>query len=331
VGGDDSEALHALVAAESSIRRMVLAAVCRRWPGPEAAAVVRMDRRWPDQTADVLRHPYLGEWAVRCLEGLLDAGGVRQRLLEIAVALALRTGTDFETGLPENADAVHVPSFGLLSLPPLPEPVRLVVRGGVLLWGAGGGAPQTVTEGSCGGPSWEPARRIVTDAFSVLLEDGDPYRKVTGAVPSPRLSDEECGRWRRVFAEAASRIRARHGRHLPGIRALLTACTPLVDTAQEGLVIAAPRAFGALGLSLPDTSARLGDLIVDGVQELKFNGLADLFDLAKSPQAQARLRSAYLDRSAYLGRSVAVPLNPGTRDWDDLTEDGRRMAAGLRV
>jgi uncharacterized protein len=324
VGGDDGEALHSLVTAESSIRRMLLAAVCRRWPGPAAAAVTRMDRRWPDQTAEVLRHPYLGEWSVRGLEGLLDAGGVRQRLLEIAVALALRTGTDFEAELPENADAVHVPSLGRLSLPPVPGRVRIVVRGGVLLWGAGGGEPQAVTEGSYGGPSWEPARRIVTDAFCVLLEDGDPYRNVTGVVPSPRLSDEEYGRWQRMFTEAASHIRARHGRHLPGIRALLTACTPLGETTLEGLVIAGPRAFGALGLSLPDTAARLGDLIVDGVQELKFNGLADLFDLARNPEAQARLRFAYLDRSA------AVPLTPGTRDWDGLTEDGRRMAARLR-
>ncbi|MFE7934632.1 FxsB family cyclophane-forming radical SAM/SPASM peptide maturase [Streptomyces sp. NPDC057456] len=319
VGDGDDEALRALVTAESSVRRMLLAAVCRRQPGPEAEALTRMDQRWPHRTAELLRHPYLGEWSVRSLEGLLDPGAVRQRLMEIALALALRAATDLEAELPDTVHSVHVPGFGLLTLPPARGRVGLVARRGVLLLSRGDGErPRPVTGTAHDGTSWEPVRGIVTDEFRVLLEDGDPYRDIAGVVPSPRLDDEEYGRWQHLFTEAAAHLRAQHSRRLPGIRTLLTTCTPLRDPTPEGAVTAGPRAFGALALSLPDTGARLADLLVHGVQELKFNALSDLFDLAGSPEAQDRLRSAYLGRAAFKAGDTA-----------GLTEYGRHMVDRL--
>ncbi|GAA3820910.1 FxsB family cyclophane-forming radical SAM/SPASM peptide maturase [Streptomyces phyllanthi] len=319
-GNGDADVLRDLVGAESSIRRVLLAALCARYRGPEAEAVTRMDQRWPGETAEVLRHPYLRHWSVRALEGQLARDAVRQRLAEIAVAVALRTGADLTVGLRGTVRAVHVPGYGRLVLPPRPGKGELVVRRGALLLRVHDRSlPIAVTESSHDGPSWEPVRSIVMDGFRILVEDGDPHRDAFGGTPAPRLDDEEYVRWQRLFAEAAVHVQGRHGGRAAGVRTLLTVCTPLSQVKEQGVVAAAPDAFGALGLSLPATPDRLAALLVDGVQQMKFNALSDLFDLAGNHEAKDRLRSAYLGRTP-----------PGALPTEDLTDHGRRMAARLR-
>jgi hypothetical protein len=61
-----------------------------------------------------------------------------------------------------------------------------------------------------------------------------------------------------------------------------------------------------------------------GVQELKFNGLAGLFERSANQETQTRLRSGYLSRTA------AVPPTLGAQNRDGLTDHGRRMTARLR-
>ncbi|MPY56899.1 FxsB family cyclophane-forming radical SAM/SPASM peptide maturase [Streptomyces spongiae] len=320
-GDGDGEALRALVGAEASIRRMLLGAVCARYPGPEASAVTRLDRHRPRETAEIVRHPQLGTWAVRSLEGRVPAAAVRQRLGEIAVAVALRAGAEHRFDLPERAVGAHLPGIGRLTLPPGHGPVALVARAGALLLDARpGGRPLPVSEAAGLGIGWEPVRGIVTEEFTVLLEDGDPYRDGFAAEPAPRLDETEYDRWARSFTEAAEHLRARHAHRAPGVRALLTACTPVHGEGQQGHVAADPHAFGALGLALPDTSEALAGLIVEGVQQVKFNALLDLFDLAADDEAREGLRSAYLNRLP----ARAIPHH------DDLTAHGRRMAARLQ-
>ncbi|MFJ5261995.1 FxsB family cyclophane-forming radical SAM/SPASM peptide maturase [Streptomyces sp. NPDC088387] len=309
-GDGDDEALDALLDAEASVRRMLMAAVCAAYPGPGASALNELDRQWPAATADTLRHPYLGTWAVRALEGRLTARAVTERLAETALAVALRTGCELRLEPPRWR--AHLPGLGRLTLPPGHGP--LLARGGTLLRATRPGGPELpVTH------AWEPVRRLVTPEFTVLLEDGDPYRDGFGATPAPRLDAAELALWSRRFTEAAELLRDRAGRRLPGIRALLRACTPVRGEGELSAVAVDPGAFGALGLALPRDATALAGLIEEGVQQMKFNALTDLFDLAASAEAGEVLRAAYLDR-----------LPPAAVPYDELTAHGRRMAAVLR-
>ncbi|MBE8473471.1 FxsB family cyclophane-forming radical SAM/SPASM peptide maturase [Streptomyces justiciae] len=319
-GDGDSAALRALTEAEASVRRMLLAAVCARHPGPEARALAHLDRHRPVQTAQTVRHPHLGTWAVRSAEGRLPAAAVRQRLGEIALAVALRAGTDLRVDLPEGAAQAHLPGTGHLTLPDGPGPVALLARAGRLLVAAGPDRrPRPLTEAADSGFVWHPLRRLATREFSVLVEDADPCRDGFSAHPAPTLDEAEHARWLRLFTEAAVHLRARHAGRGPGVRALFTACTPLRGTGPHGLVAVDPHAFGALGVALPDTAVVLAGLVVEGVQQMKFNALSDLFDLAGSDEARELLRSAYLDR-----------LPAGAIPDDGLTAAGLRMADRLR-
>ncbi|MFJ3668849.1 FxsB family cyclophane-forming radical SAM/SPASM peptide maturase [Streptomyces sp. NPDC090106] len=327
-GDGDGEALRALTGAEASVRRMLLGAVCARHPGPEVRALTRLDRQWPREAARTVRHPYLGTWAVRAVEGRIPAPAVRQRLGEIALTVALRAGTDLSVALAEGAERAHLPGLGLLTLPAADGPVTLHARGGGLLVAAGPDhAPRPVAGAAGSGFGWQPVRRLATGEFTVLVEDTDPCRDGYPAPPAPALDEAEHADWLRLFTEAAVHLRARHAGRGPGVRALFTACTPLRGEAvreprgqgSPGLVAADPYAFGALGLVLPDTGEALARLVVEGVQQMKFNALSDLFDLAGSEEAREGLRSAYLDR---------VPA--GAIRQGGLTPHGRRMADRLR-
>ncbi|MDT7841905.1 FxsB family cyclophane-forming radical SAM/SPASM peptide maturase [Streptomyces justiciae] len=320
-GDGDGEALRVVVDAEASRRRILLAAVCARCPGPEASAVTRLDQQHPAETAAVLGHPHLGTWAVRALDGQVPHDAVRQRLGEVALATALRTGGRFRLNLSESAPHAHLPGTGRLTLPPSHGPVALVAHDEELVIALGpSGRPRPVREAAADlGIGWQPVRRVTTGEFSLLLEDGDPYRDGFATEPLPQLTEPQYADWIRLFAEAATHLRTRYAHRMPGVRALLAACTPLHGAGNQGGVSTDPHAFGALGLALPDTASALAALIVEGVQQVKFNALADLFDLADTDVARESLRSAYLGRRQ--GREIP---------HDGLTSHGRRMAARLR-
>ena len=321
-GEGDADALRALAAAEASARRILLAAVCARYPGPEASAVTRLDRHRPRETAETVRHPHLGTWAVRALEGRLPAAAVRRRLGEIALATALRAGSGYRLALPEEAGQAQLPGIGRLTLPPGHGPAELIAREGDLLFAVRPDhdpIPVAEAAGPDIGVGWEPVRRIGTGEATFLLEDGDPYRDGFPTEPAPRPDEAEYARWVRQFAEAGTHLRTRYAHRVPGVHALLATCTPLRAADGQGRAVADPQAFGALGIALPRTAEELAGLIVEGVQQMKFNALLDLFDLAGSDESRERLRSAYLNRPS------AQVIS-----FDGLTADGRRMAVRLR-
>lgn len=319
-GRGDSDALEALVAAELSARKALVGAVCGRYPGPEADLLTRLDLTHPRESADILRHPYLGVWAVRSLEGRLEPSAVRGRLGEIAAAVALAAGEDLRVELVPQEAAVQIPSAGRLTLPEGLSRLALVVRGReLLLVTADRRLPRPVAGALGPGFRWEPVRRIAAGEFRLLVEDGDPFRDCYSSAPAPGLGSDEFTRWQQMFDEASGHLRARYGSLVPGIRTVLAAFTPLLGDNGEGTVAVNPSAFGALGLALPENPGRLAELTVEGVQQVKFNALLDLFDLTTSDAATEGLRSVYL------GRSEAAAI----RD-EGLTALGRRVAAGLR-
>lgn len=344
-GGGDGDALRALAAAELSARKALVGAVCGRYPGPEADLLGRLDLKHPREAAGVLRHPFLGVWAVRALEGRLEPAAVRGRLAEIAVAVALAAGADLRVEPAPGSTAVQIPAVGLLAVPAATSRIALVVRRRELLLETGGRRPPRLLIGAASGGRrpphpltvaatggrrpltgaldpgfrWEPVRRIDAGDFRFLLEDGDPFRDCFAAPPAPGLDSREFARWQRMFDRASGHLRARHGPLVPGIRTVLTACTPLLGKNGAGDVAVSPAAFGALGLALPESPGELAELTVEGVQQVKFNALLDLFDLARSDAAADGLRSAYL------GRSAAAAIRE-----EGLTALGRRVAEGLR-
>jgi uncharacterized protein len=103
--------------------------------------LTRIDQVSPQILADVLRHPYVRVWAVRCLEQLRASPGKRARLARIsgdrslaadlghlgaiAAAAAIRSGLDARVFVPVLNGAVHLPTLGRLvvgpAVPP-PEP-----------------------------------------------------------------------------------------------------------------------------------------------------------------------------------------------------------------
>jgi uncharacterized protein len=140
-----ASAIEHLAETQDSLRRALLAAVYREAAVPAAAAadlqaawdlLSRIDAGSPQVLADVLGHPYVRVWAVRCLEQLRTALGERARaapdlaadlghLGAIAAAAAIRSGTTARVAVPVRGGAVHLPTLGRLVIsraePPLPR------------------------------------------------------------------------------------------------------------------------------------------------------------------------------------------------------------------
>src|ERR1022692_1690500 len=130
-----------LAETQDSLRRVLLAAVYQEAaaaavPGVSAAdlpaawdLLTRIDAGSPQVLADVLGHPYVRVWAVRCLEQLRMPAGERARTSQalaadlghlgaIAAAAAIRAGTGASVTVPVRDGAVHLPTLGRLVVSP---------------------------------------------------------------------------------------------------------------------------------------------------------------------------------------------------------------------
>ena len=140
-GFGDASSIARLAEAQRSLRRALLAAVYRTAAGTADGALAaldlrtawnlltRVDQQYPLSLDDVLGHPYVRVWAVRCLERLapLRAGtaGVPPALASalghlgaIAAAACIRAGLDGRVSVPVLDGAVHLPTLGRLAIGP---------------------------------------------------------------------------------------------------------------------------------------------------------------------------------------------------------------------
>jgi uncharacterized protein len=308
-------AIRQLVEAQRSMQRALLAGVYQAASSsaavPEAArqsvqdawaVVATVDQASPDVLNEVLAHPYVRTWAVRCLEQLRSpvgpdapGPGPRQRpelaqdvghLGAIAAVAAIRSSSPAKVSIPVVNDAVHLPTLGRLlvgSQSGKPEGrVAVVVVDGEAADVHVADRTWTLKLADLDGESldWQPVRKLHAGDICVALEDTDPYRDCHQWPAASRLTDREFAQWERSFQEAWRVIQSDHSAYGPGLVAGLSVLMPL-QAGPEGKDIsaAARQAFGAVGAALPDDPVTLALLLIHEFQHVKLGAVLDLYDL----------------------------------------------------
>ena len=321
-----ASAIGHLAETQQSVRRGLVGGVYQAAADVPGAAALHLRPAWdllaridvssPQVLADVLGHPYVRVWAVRCLEQLRKAPGERVRtdaalssdlghLGAIAAAAAIRSGIDARVAVPVLDGAVHLPTLGRLVfrppvVPPRGEPgpghapaapgpvlATVIIRAALVTVGTSDGQcelsrPDLLagrpqeTELGC----WQPVRTLTAPGISVTLEDTDPYRDCHQWAAAPRLTDAELGNWQRSFRDAWAQIRKEHSAYASGLAAGLRTITPLAAAPTGRDVSATARqAFGAVAAALPAGHATLALLLIHEFQHVKLGAVLDLYDL----------------------------------------------------
>jgi uncharacterized protein len=305
--------------AQRSLMRALVAAVCQAasdasWLGDHAldlkatwALLESVDREDPQVLGDVLAHPYVRVWATRCLERLQRGPGSGPHRAEppgfdlgylagVAMAAAIRSGTDGVAMVPVRNGSIHLPTLGHLVLNGSgPGGKARVTNGadgavtvelGQMRWRAEARSAnaQTPADGlafeDTRTADWQPVRRLAAAGFSVGLEDTDPYRDCHRWTAEPRLSGPQHAEWAQRFRDAWDLIRHEHGAYAPGMAAGLTTVMPLSALAEDREVSATARdAFGAVAVALPASPAILALLLIHEFQHLKLGAVLDMYDL----------------------------------------------------
>ncbi|MBX6381772.1 MAG: FxsB family radical SAM/SPASM domain protein [Microbispora sp.] len=261
-GGEED--IRCLAAAQRTIRRALLAGV-----GAHASAtagwdlLTRLDADHRDAVDAVLDHPYVREWAVRCLRQDGDPG----YLANIAAAAAVRAGVAADLVITAVDGVFHLPTLGAFEAGPAAA-ARLVAEDG------------RFSLPDLPGAVWHPLRRLTAGDLSVALEDTDPHRHCHGHPASGRLTEAQAAGWQRMFAEAWAIIESDHPAYAPGLRAGLTTLMPLDPPEEGGSASSAARnAFGAVAAAPPADPATLALLLIHEFQHVKLGAVFDLLDL----------------------------------------------------
>jgi uncharacterized protein len=261
--GGDHDMKH-LLAGQRTLRRGLLAGVhTHRSAADGWDLLTRLDAEHRPAVDAVLDHPYVREWAARCLTG----GGRPGYLANIAAAAAVKAGVDAEITLQDVDGVFHLPTLGAFESTP-GAGARLLVKDERFTLA---GNPDAV---------WHPVRKLQADGFAVMLEDTDPHRHCHGHQAAGRLSEEDAAAWQRAFAEAWSLIESDHPDYAAGLRAALSTVVPLAPPPAGGDVSSAARhAFGAVAIALPKDAATLALLLMHEFQHVKLGAVLDMVDL----------------------------------------------------
>lgn len=320
-----------LIEAEHSLVRGILSAVYQA--GEAAPAVPRaakatlrgawsllaaLDRDEPATLNEVLSHPYIRAWALRCLERLRPAGagpGEEERapdpqkltadlghLAAIAAAAAVRARVGAAVTVPVLDGAVHLPTLGRLALGTEGGPRdaaggfetatvsvisnAVIIRVDEAYWTLG--LRELLAGESCAiavartsrAAEWQPVRTLQGPGFRVALEDTDPFRDCYHRQVAPRLTESEFDRWQRDFGAAWPEIERNHGAYAPALAAGLTVLMPLAATHDGRDVSGAARnAFGAVAMAPAADPVTLARLLIQEFQHVKLGAILDLYDL----------------------------------------------------
>ncbi|MFD6287261.1 HEXXH motif domain-containing protein [Streptomyces sp. NPDC060205] len=322
-GGSSADALAFLERGERARRLLLLRTLLDRlgtlptpldtpadaWRTVKAAA-----DRAPGPVDRLLLAPQTGGWlghVLRRLHGSAAGGpplwAEAGHLCALAVAAALRAGTDADLKVPLLDGALVLPSLGLARLPGAPRGPsvgRADVRGGelTLTSEAVDGPPVVVRRptavlvGTAGAvpdidPHWTPLRVLTlprpSGTASVTLDDLDPYRDLDDPLAPARLQAAEATAWQRLFEEAALIVSA-GGTNGPGrldaadIRAVVpwgrtTALPEAPPTVR--LSASSGDSYAAMVVARPAGALALAETLVHEFQHSKLAALLHLFPL----------------------------------------------------
>jgi uncharacterized protein len=285
-GYGDAQAISSLIAAQRSVRRMLLRAMHDRAAGNASGAftagwdlLTSLDRSAPRTVDEVLAHPYVRAWAEGCLRPSAGEPADMGHLASVAAAAAIRSGTLAELEVPVTGGYVHLPTLGRLLVGDAAK-ATLASDGtdGFDVRAASG--KWHVDSSAQSDPEWQPVRELRAGAFTVRLEDTDPYRDCHQWPVTGRLTNAEAAAWQTRFEEAWQLIEQAYPQYAPGIAAGLTTVLPLANEVPGREISAAARqAFGAIAAALPTTGAGLALLIIHEFQHVKLGAVLDMFDL----------------------------------------------------
>ncbi|MEE1927618.1 HEXXH motif-containing putative peptide modification protein [Streptomyces sp. TRM 70351] len=272
------------------------------------ALLARAERDDPPAARAALAYPVVGARLAAALGApdgpplaeALDAFGA------VAAAVALRTGTRFEAGLPAPGGVLHLPGIGALDT----GADRLHLTAGARTARAGPSARRTRTvlwrlpeAARTGGPpgagwagtvpGWRPLRRL--PGTGARLEDLDPYRVPPGGVGRaagpPRAAAGRTGGplrpWAPRWRAALALLRGADPRRAAEVAALLGAVVPLDggtgpagDAPQVSATVRA--APCAVLTTWPHSAADLAAVLVHELHHTKLEVVHDLAPLHRA-------------------------------------------------
>jgi len=301
-GGGDGDAVRALADVQLSrhvlMLREVLDLAAERDPDAAAAGYLRenfdalaaVDADLRPAVPEVLRHPYLGSWAMACLRQLagtppgMATAPHLAHLGSVALAAAMAARRPVTVHVPVRDGLVHVPGLGAFGVPMDARIVPVEYDGtDRLRVGSGAYARDVPADPRAADGGWLPLRTWTSgDGVTWVLDDGDPYRGSFLRNATPRLTDDEVKAWRDDLSTSWELLIARHpvaaGRLAAGLRVL----TPLAPPSGGAETSAASRyAPGAIGMSRPSTPRRLAAGLVHEFAHLVLHGLSDVVPLVR--------------------------------------------------
>ena len=366
-GRGSASAVRKLIDGQQSLRRALLMAVYQAastHAAVKSTARTRLRAAWdvlaavdtdhPEVIDQVLSHPFVRIWAVRCLGQLeLSAatlGADLDHLSALAASAAIRAGATAELSVPTSAGAVLLPTIGHLVAGPDHAGctvAHLVIDGGVVQFRVGddwwklaisdmlrSDADPVLAGDDHRIAEWHPTRFLQAGGVRVALEDADPFRDAYGPAVLPPLSGAQFAEWQQAFEAAWAEIEGSYSEYAPAIRAGLTVLVPLApELGPHGAGAAERHTFGAVAISRSTDPARMGQLVVAAFQQAKFGAIIDLFDLydPAAPDAETtgrQLEEAYVELAAGPGGTASASIEKLADR--ELTPEGRHFVAEMR-
>jgi uncharacterized protein len=275
-GYGDADMLETLGALELSINHELVAKVYERAGRDLESAWEVLD----GSALRVLGHPYVREWALRCLGGDPNPLSRPDYIANLAVATAIARGARVELPVTAHGAAVSLPAIGTVRIDPAADHVVIATEQDRFTVITPGSAQTIELNDPDPRAGWSPVRPLGVEGLDVALDDNDPFRDGLGWPPADPVTIDEADSWREFLRGAWESVQREVPGYSASLQASLRTITPLVrDPAGAQRSGSSRDAFGAVGVGpVPDADA-LAVLLVHEVQHVKFGALMDLCDL----------------------------------------------------